>query len=461
MSFETIHNFGNNRNAQSHSGSSSEPRRNLFGPTAEDFVWASGVENTFVVQSRKGHRKLDEYELMGHYDHWREDILLAKNIGFRALRWGIPWHKVEPEKGKFDWSWTDEVIPYIVEELGITPIIDLMHYGCPLWMEKEFINKDYPNAVARYAKAFAEHYKSLVRYYTPLNEPVVNALWCGKRGVWPPYLRGDAGYIRIMLQLARGIQNTIDAIKEIDSEAVMVHVEATGLSRAASEELKQLALEDSHKDNLCLDLLSGRLVRDHPLNAWLIRNGVSIHEVKEITDRGRPFEVLGLNFYPQWSTRQLYIDQRGRLAYRAHEQDGAGFGTMIHDLHTCYQCPIMITETSAFGSDDLRAKWLATSVSTVKELREKGIPVLGYTWFPLFTMIDWRYRFGKGPKEDYRMELGLYKLAYKVDLLGTETPLGERWNGTELIDRFRTLIANPLQSIGNLSNIPQETAVCN
>src|SRR5581483_9123672 len=262
----------------------------LFGPAPEAFVWASGIENTFVVQSRKGHRPLDEYELMGHYAHWKNDLRLAKEIGFRALRWGVPWYRVEPKPNTFDWSWTDEVIPYLVEELGIVPIVDLMHYGCPLWLEKEFVNKQYPALVARYAGAFAERYRSLVRYSTPLNEPVVNAIWCGKRGVWPPYLKGDSGYIRIMLQLARGIQDTIDAIRAVQTNAVMVHVEATGLSRAASEEVKTLALEDSHKNNLCFDLLTGKLIHDHPLTSWLIRNGVSINEVREITARGRPFD---------------------------------------------------------------------------------------------------------------------------------------------------------------------------
>ncbi len=46
----------------------------------------------------------------------------------------------------------------------------------------------------------------------------------------------------------------------------------------------------------------------------------------------------------------------------------------------------------------------------IKSLRAKGVPVMGYTWFPLFTMIDWRYRFGKAPLEDYFLELGLYRL---------------------------------------------------
>ncbi|MEJ7713761.1 MAG: beta-galactosidase [Pyrinomonadaceae bacterium] len=103
-----------------------------IGPNAEDFVWASGVEDTFVPQTRSTQRALDEYELMGHYEHWRQDLALARDLKLNALRWGVPWYKVEPEPGKFDWRWTDEVIPYLVEELRVTPIIDLMHYGCLL-----------------------------------------------------------------------------------------------------------------------------------------------------------------------------------------------------------------------------------------------------------------------------------------------------------------------------------------
>ena len=134
----------------------------LPGRAAKDFLWAGGIEDTFVPQTRPGHRALDEYELMGHYEHWEEDIALTKDAGMNSLRWGVPWYKVEPEKGRFDWSWTDRVIPYMVEELKILPIIDLMHYGCPFWLNKEFANKDYPKYVADYAAEFASRYKDLI-----------------------------------------------------------------------------------------------------------------------------------------------------------------------------------------------------------------------------------------------------------------------------------------------------------
>ena len=68
----------------------------------------------------------------------------------------------------------------------------------------------------------------------------------------------------------------------------------------------------------------------------------------------------------------------------------------------------------------------------------------------MFTMIDWRYRFGHGPKEQYRMELGLFKLGYPVDHIGEKEIEGERWVPTPLIDRFQQLIANPLEAVGNL-----------
>jgi beta-glucosidase/6-phospho-beta-glucosidase/beta-galactosidase len=108
----------------------------------EDFLWATGIEDTFVPQTRPGHRALDEYQLMGHYEHWRQDLALVRDLGLKMVRWGVPWYRLEPfQPGEFDWRWTDQVIPYMVHDLGITPIVDLMHYGCPFWLRREFAER--------------------------------------------------------------------------------------------------------------------------------------------------------------------------------------------------------------------------------------------------------------------------------------------------------------------------------
>ena len=342
-----------------------------------EFIWAAGIEDTFVPHTRRGHRPLDEYELMGHYEHWREDLALCSRIGIKALRWGIPWYKVEPEPGRFEWGWIDEVFDHMVGDLKINPVVDLMHYGCPGWMRGAFAHRDYPKRVADYAAAVTERYKHLVSWYTPLNEPIVNALMCGMRGLWPPYLRGERGYVGVMMQLAKGIVRTVRAIREIDPNAVMVHVEATGLTRTIRDDLASLVREEMHRGYICYDLITGRVNHDHLLYSWLLYNGAAPDDLIFLAENRIELDMLGLNFYPQWSTKQIYLDKKGRIAFRETEPEGGGFAELITHYHDRYQVPVFITETSAVGSDEIRLAWLKSSVAAIKGLRERGVPVIG------------------------------------------------------------------------------------
>ena len=96
----------------------------------------------------------------------------------------------------------------------------------------------------------------------------------------------------------------------------------------------------------------------HLLFSWLVRNGASPDALDEIARNPIDLDVIGLNFYPQWSTKLLYIDKRGRLAFRETEPGGDGFKELITNYHERYNVPIMITETSAVGSDEILKRWL-------------------------------------------------------------------------------------------------------
>jgi beta-glucosidase/6-phospho-beta-glucosidase/beta-galactosidase len=275
-----------------------------------------------------------------------------------------------------------------------------------------------------------------------LNEPIINSLMCGMRGLWPPYLKGDRGYIRLMLQLARGIIKTSNAIKSIQPEATLVHVEATGMTRTARKDLAILAREEQHRGYLCFDLITGRIVDEHLLFSWLVRNGVSPDDLEALARDRIEIDVLGMNFYPQWSTKLLYIDKRGKLAFQETEPEGHGFKDMIRDYYERYRVPIMITETSAVGSDEIRERWLESSVSMIGDVRKSGVPVIGYTWFPLFTMIDWRYRFSSEPLENFYLELGLYRLNREKQ--------APRWIETPLVPKLKAYIADSAASVGDV-----------
>jgi beta-glucosidase/6-phospho-beta-glucosidase/beta-galactosidase len=246
--------------------------------------------------------------------------------------------------------------------------------------------------------------------------------------------------------VAKGIVRTVRALKEVDPDAVMVHVEAVGLTRAAREELEPLAAEERRRGFVFLDLITGRITPEHPLFAWLLAHGIGQDDLRQFVDRPIELDVVGLNFYPQWSTKQLTTDTKGRPYYQLVERDGAGFVDLITDYYEHYRTPVMITETSAKGSIETKRRWLAASVAAASHLGKQGVPVIGYSWFPLFTMVDWKYRTGRKPRNKYLIELGLYQSEIEAD--GSL-----RYVPTELVEQFRAYTLNPQLVVGDLESV--------
>ena len=388
------------------------------------FLWATGIEDTFIQHARPRLRALDEYELTQHYQLWESDIDLVAATGVQAVRWGIPWHIVQPAPDKWDWEWTDRALEHLVRVRGIIPILDLMHYGTPKWLDNSFINASYPQRVAEYAAAVVARYKSLVRYYTPLNEPMVNASMCGFKGEWPPYLTGDDGYVKLALAIAKGIVLTTRAIKSAQPEAVTVQVEALWHTFTRDESLKSRAARASARQFLCFDLTTGRVDHDHALIDYLVENGVTEADLDWFQQNCVTFDIFGANYYP-WSYAELRMHTSGKPYTVVRRASGHKIEIILRNAWERYHLPIMVTETSSNGDVEARARWMDETVESVYSLRKEGIPIVGYTWFPLFTMVDWAYRKGRRTLDKYLVHLGLYDSAFDTEgvLRRQETPL--------------------------------------
>ena len=187
----------------------------------------------------------------------------------------------------------DEVLDYMVTVKGITPILDLMHYGTPLWLDNSFIDNGYPDLVANYAREVEARYKSLVRYYTPLNEPAINAEWCGERGDWPPYLKGDDGYVKVMMAVTKGIVLTVQALKAEQPEMRTVHVEALRHYWTTNPAIAARVKLYNDQQYLSTDLTMGRVTDEHDFFPYLLNYGVTEHELRWFGDHAVDFDVLG------------------------------------------------------------------------------------------------------------------------------------------------------------------------
>jgi beta-glucosidase len=355
------------------------------------FLWAVGIEDTAIGTAiRDGGRSLDEYELTEHYDRWREDLDLVAGLGCTGIRYGFPWYRLNPARGVWDWKWLDNALEYAVAECGLTVIADLVHYGTPAWLAGSFTDPDYPEAVAEYGAAVAERYAGLVRHYTPLNEPLVTASFCGERAVWPPYDTGEAGWARVVVSVSEGIQATIAAIREVQPHASIVHVDAALVWSSADRTLSTEMQRNIDRSFLPTDLVTGRVTEDHPLHTWLVGLGISASRLASMRSSAQQPDAIGVNYYPELSCREL-IQHRGELVSVAVDGGAVGLAESLRSYHDRYGVPVLVSETAVDGHTEAHQAWLDHSLAAVSQLRDDGVPVVGYTWWPLFDFVDWSW----------------------------------------------------------------------
>lgn len=371
------------------------------------FYWGFGIEDTFIGDPYKPTGKnLDEYELTDHYRLWKQDFDQIAPLGLDAVRWGIPWYRIQPQRNQWDWSFPDQVIPYITEEKRLTLVLDLVHYGVPRWMKKAFVDPDYPAYVAEYTQHVIERYGKYLRFATPFNEPHTACDFCGRMGVWPPYLSGYEGYFAVLKGIVKGTQRQTQLLQK--AGIACVQVECSGGSFATDPDLQELAEFERIQQFMFFDCLTGQVERLQNSFPIFARYGLSEKDLYSFKDERCAIDVMGINFYPQFSCKDLIRRPDGRLIHTDHLLWTDALEEKIRERYARYQCPMMITETSVRDDMDMKKRWLREASSTVYGLYMAGVPVYGFFWFPIIDMYDWEYRVQPGPKEAFKACFGFF-----------------------------------------------------
>ena len=290
-----------------------------------------------------------------------------------------------------------------------------MHYGTPLWLENQFLNASYPERIASYPRAVASRYAGVWDDFTPLNEPIINAIYCGETATWPPFLSGQDGFVKLTMALSRGMVRTQQEIASVNPDASFVHVDAGFRWEGEGGPLPREVLEQ--RRFLSLDLITGRVDAAHPLRSYLATHGVTDAELSWFVENAVTPDVVGVNYYPAFTTVR-YVDGGGTDGTGGTapvEAGTAGLRDLLALYWERYGLPLAVTETSRGGSVDSRLEWLGESVAELRALRSEGVPVLAYTWFPFFTLVDWLYRHDTKTPDDWFIHMGLVDLERGAD----------------------------------------------
>lgn len=136
---------------------------------------ANGVERQITDGVQAGYY-YPNHEAIDFYHHYREDIKLFAEMGFRCFRTSIAWTRIFPdgegEPNKAGLQFYDDMFD-TCRQYGIEPVITLSHFEMPYQLVKKyggFRNRICVELFVKFAVVCFKRYKDKVTYWMTFNE---------------------------------------------------------------------------------------------------------------------------------------------------------------------------------------------------------------------------------------------------------------------------------------------------
>jgi dTDP-4-dehydrorhamnose reductase len=357
-------------------------------------LWG-GLEGTV---NRVSDQYFSQIEQNGH-DRREDDLDRFAALGIRALRYPVLWERVAPnELAAADWTQPDKRLPAL-RALGVTPIVGLVHHGSgPL--HTSLVDPAFPQQLAGYAGAVAQRYPWL-EYYTPVNEPLTTARFCGLYGLWYPHGRDDKTFLRALLHQCKATVLAMRAIRAVNPQAKLVQTDDLGKTYSTPE-LADWAAFYNERRWLAWDLLCGRVNREHALWSYLTERGdLSAEDLLWFGENPCPPDIIGLNYY---ITSERWLDHRAERypqhyvgvdgfadieTARALAVPTPGIGPLLDEVWERYKLPMAVTEAHIDANREDQLRWLLEIWNAAQEVRRRGADVRAVTVWSLLGSFDW------------------------------------------------------------------------
>ena len=327
----------------------------LSGFECSTFIWKDYGRRNLMAETQ-------------HLSHAHEDYNILRGLGFAAAREAIPWPFVA-QGTSYDFSCIDPIIKAL-NETHILPIWDLCHYGYPNHLDP--FSADFAESFARYCHAAAKYVVSRLPgpyCFTPINEITLFSFCGGEWGWIAPFQTSRAHRHRLLFSLCRAAIAGVRAIREVDPNARMVHMDPLVQVVAPRDRPDQAdrAYYETYVDTfVAWDIICGK---QHP----------EFGGTPEILD------IVGVSYYP--FGQMEYREDGPHHALPPMDDRIKPLRTMLHLVWERYQRPILIGETSGVGIE--RGSWLNYVMEESLAAIDVGIDLHGICVFPAVDMPHW------------------------------------------------------------------------
>ena len=318
-----------------------------------------------------------------HYNRYREDFQLLRELNQNAHRLSIEWSRIEPSEGVFDSRQIRHYRDVLGElrEQAILPMVTLHHFTSPLWFARKggWTSPEAPRAFLSYVRRAVDELGDLVGIWCTVNEPSIYAANGWITGEFPPGRRGDlVAQYRVTRHLHRAHELAYAAIKKRYPDAPV------GLSHH-----KFLLVPASSKRRDRLAAAAAQGVTDR----WPVAPGRLRPIVAATSD------YIGIAHY--WGQLCAFDPRRpqdqfvrrfnppGRLTEMGFVSDPAWMRGVLGALRR-YGKPVYITENGLATEDDgWRERYLQDVLGEVHAAIHEGVDVRGYFHWTNMDNFEW------------------------------------------------------------------------
>jgi len=353
------------------------------GDNSDSDTWFAENVSPTVFKDRSG-RACNNWEL------WREDVVLARDLGVTAYRFSVEWARVEPVEGVFDDAALDHYEAIVDEVIGqgMAPVVTFNHFTCPHWFAKRgsWLDPKAPELFARYCEQVMDRFGDRIAYAVTLNEPNLPHVlsWFDL----PDFVRDLERRTLAAAAEAAGVDHYRLANVVLPEEIQMMEDGLAAGHRAARTAIK--ARRPGLPVGLSLAIMDDVVVEGADPAA---RDRKRAECYQPWLELARDDDFIGVQNY-----ERVPFDSDGIVKPAAGAHVNV-MGTEIEPLSLAgavtyafeiAQVPVLVTEHGMGTPDDtLRVAFIEPALAGLLDTVEAGIPVLGYCHWSLMDNFEW------------------------------------------------------------------------
>ncbi|MDR0526267.1 MAG: 6-phospho-beta-glucosidase [Spirochaetaceae bacterium] len=366
------------------------------------------------IESQNGY--FPEHIAIDFYHHYKEDIALFAEMGFKVFRTSISWARIFPdgegevnEAGlRFYDSVFDECKKY-----GIEPLVTLSHWEMPIALTKKYngwANRALIPLFERYAKTVFARYKNKVKYWLTFNEINMSfhALFLGAGVLVDDESKKEAlSYTACHNQLvasALAVKACREMLPGAKIGSMVASMVAYPYSSRPEDSWQKMELE---RKNYCLTDVQARGAYPQWLKRYLsekkIDTGITAEDERILRENTVDFVSFSYYSTSAVSTDPSVAKDKGtgnifggiknpylKSSEWGWQIDPIGLRVALNFLYDRYQKPLFVVENGLGASDnieadgsindDYRIEYLREHIKAMKTaVEEDGVELLGYT----------------------------------------------------------------------------------